>query len=148
MVSCERLSAASWSVSGLSGQMASITSPSMPARRRETWLTDAIYRHHPRFAGTPMIYSHTDEWLEGGDVLALAPGVIAVGFAESIPSPVATPVALVYAQLLHIFTSTPELFVDKIPVVNKLTVSVSLTVKLVGIVKEIEATLVRKFNAR
>jgi arginine deiminase len=64
------------------GTQVAVTSPSMPARRRETWLTNAIYRHHPRFAGTPLIYSHTDEWLEGGDVLLLAPGVIAVGVGQ------------------------------------------------------------------
>jgi arginine deiminase len=63
------------------GQVA-VTSPSMPARRRETWLTDAIYRHHPRFAGVPLLYSHLDEWLEGGDVLLLAPGVLAVGVGQ------------------------------------------------------------------
>ena len=33
-----------------------ITSPSMLARQRETSLTGAIYRHHPRFAGTPLLY--------------------------------------------------------------------------------------------
>jgi arginine deiminase len=64
------------------GTQVAVTSPSMPARRRETWLTDAIYRHHPRFAGTPLIYTHSDEWLEGGDVLLLAPGVIAVGVGQ------------------------------------------------------------------
>ena len=30
--------------------------PSMRARQRETALTGAIYRHHPRFAGTPLLY--------------------------------------------------------------------------------------------
>jgi arginine deiminase len=64
------------------GNQVAVTSPSMPARRRETWLTDAIYRHHPRFAGVPMLYSHLDEWLEGGDVLLLAPGVLAVGVGQ------------------------------------------------------------------
>jgi arginine deiminase len=64
------------------GPQVAVTSPSMPARRRESWLTDAIYRHHPRFAGTPLVYSHVDEWLEGGDVLLLAPGVIAVGVGQ------------------------------------------------------------------
>ncbi|HEX3823772.1 MAG TPA: arginine deiminase [Mycobacteriales bacterium] len=64
------------------GPQVAVTSPSMPARRRETWLTEAIYRHHPRFAGTPLIYAHSDEWLEGGDVLLLAPGVIAVGVGQ------------------------------------------------------------------
>jgi arginine deiminase len=64
------------------GPQVAVTSPSMAARRRETWLTDAIYRYHPRFAGTPQVYSHVDEWLEGGDVLLLAPGVIAVGVGQ------------------------------------------------------------------
>lgn len=59
-----------------------VTSLAMPARRRETDLTDAIYRHHPRFAGTPMAYEPELEHLEGGDVLLLAPGVVAVGVGE------------------------------------------------------------------
>ena len=59
-----------------------VTSPSMAARRRETWLTDAIYTHHPRFAGTQRIYSPGEEWLEGGDVLLLAPGVLAIGVGQ------------------------------------------------------------------
>jgi arginine deiminase len=59
-----------------------VTSPSMAARRRETWLTDAVYRHHPRFAGTDVIYSPGEEWLEGGDVLLLSPGVLAIGVGQ------------------------------------------------------------------
>ena len=59
-----------------------VTSPSMPARRGETWLTGVIYRHHPRFAGTPRIYSPGEEWLEGGDVLLLSPGVVAIGVGQ------------------------------------------------------------------
>jgi arginine deiminase len=64
------------------GESVAVTSPSMPARRRETWLTETIYRHHPRFAGTALIYSPGEEWLEGGDVLLLAPGVIAIGVGQ------------------------------------------------------------------
>jgi arginine deiminase len=64
------------------GAEVAVTSPSMPARRRETWLTEAIYRHHPRFVGAPLLYNHRDEWLEGGDVLLLAPGVVAVGVGQ------------------------------------------------------------------
>ena len=64
------------------GDRVAVTSPSMPARRREAWLTDAIFRHHPRFANTPVIYSPDDPWLEGGDVLLLAPGVIAIGIGQ------------------------------------------------------------------
>jgi arginine deiminase len=64
------------------GPQVAVTSPSMSARRRETWLTEAIYTHHPRFAGVPLLYDHDDEWLEGGDVLLLAPGVVAVGVGQ------------------------------------------------------------------
>jgi arginine deiminase len=63
-----------------------VTSPSMPARIRETWLTDVIYRHHPRFAGTETVYSPGEEWLEGGDVLLLAPGVLAIGVGQRTTS--------------------------------------------------------------
>jgi arginine deiminase len=57
----------------------------MHARRRESSLTHAIYTHHPRFAGTGQLYGgseHDEAWLEGGDVLLLAPGVIAVGAGQ------------------------------------------------------------------
>ena len=64
------------------GNTVAVTSPSMPARSRETWLTETIYRHHPRFAGTEVVYSPGEEWLEGGDVLLLAPGVIAIGVGQ------------------------------------------------------------------
>ena len=61
-----------------------VTAPSMPARQRETSLTGAIYRHHPRFVGTPLLYggSPQEAWFEGGDVLVMAPGVIAVGVGQ------------------------------------------------------------------
>jgi arginine deiminase len=59
-----------------------VTSLAMPARRRETTLTHAIYRYHPRFADTPLVYEPALEHLEGGDVLLLGPGVIAVGVGE------------------------------------------------------------------
>ncbi|BFU47936.1 arginine deiminase [Krasilnikovia sp. MM14-A1004] len=59
-----------------------VTSLAMPARRRETTLTGAIYRHHPRFAGTQLLYTPELEHVEGGDVLLLAPGVLAVGVGE------------------------------------------------------------------
>ncbi|HVE63907.1 MAG TPA: arginine deiminase [Mycobacteriales bacterium] len=66
------------------GDHVAVTRPSMRARQRETSLTGAIYRHHPRFAGTPLLYggSRVEAWLEGGDVLALADGVIAVGVGQ------------------------------------------------------------------
>jgi arginine deiminase len=61
-----------------------ITSPSMPVRQREASLTRAVYAHHPRFAGTPLLYGGTpaEAWFEGGDVLLLAPGVVAVGVGQ------------------------------------------------------------------
>ncbi len=59
-----------------------VTSPSMPARRREASLLQAIYRHHPRFAGAPSLYAAGQEGLEGGDVLLLAPGVVAIGVGQ------------------------------------------------------------------
>jgi arginine deiminase len=59
-----------------------VTSLAMPARRRETTLTHAIYRYHPRFAGTELLYEPALEHVEGGDVLLLAPGVLAVGVGE------------------------------------------------------------------
>jgi arginine deiminase len=65
----------------IGGQVA-VTSLAMLARRRETTLTRAIYRHHPRFAGTGILYEPGLEFLEGGDVLLLAPGVVAVGVGE------------------------------------------------------------------
>ncbi|MGH8892620.1 MAG: arginine deiminase [Actinomycetes bacterium] len=59
-----------------------VTSLAMPARVRETTLTQAIYRHHPRFAGTQIVHGPENEPVEGGDVLLLAPGVVAVGVGE------------------------------------------------------------------
>jgi arginine deiminase len=62
-----------------------VTALAMSARRRETSITAAIYRHHPRFAGTPLLYGGDTEhsaWLEGGDVLVLAPGVLAIGVGQ------------------------------------------------------------------
>ena len=59
-----------------------VTSLAMPARMRETSLTQAIYRHHPRFAGTQIVHGPDNEPVEGGDVLLLSPGVVAVGVGE------------------------------------------------------------------
>jgi arginine deiminase len=64
------------------GDQVAVTSLAMPARRRETTLTEAIYRYHPRFAGTELLYDPTLEHVEGGDVLLLGAGVVAVGVGE------------------------------------------------------------------
>jgi arginine deiminase len=59
-----------------------ITSLAMPARTRETQLTELIYTFHPRFAGVRRLHGWQREHVEGGDVLLLAPGVIAIGVGE------------------------------------------------------------------
>jgi arginine deiminase len=59
-----------------------ITSLAMPARERETALTELIYTRHPRFVGVERIHGGHHEHVEGGDVLLMAPGVIAVGVGE------------------------------------------------------------------
>jgi arginine deiminase len=64
------------------GPQVAVTSLAMPARVRETTLTMAIYSHHPRFAGTGLVYTPGLEHVEGGDVLLLAPGALAVGVGE------------------------------------------------------------------
>ncbi|MFC4054740.1 arginine deiminase [Actinomadura syzygii] len=64
------------------GDRVAVTSLAMEARRRESALTGLIYAHHPRFAGTEPVYSPSLEHLEGGDVLLLRPGVVAVGTGE------------------------------------------------------------------
>jgi arginine deiminase len=64
------------------GPRVAITSLALPARVRETSLTDIIYAHHPRFLGVRRAYESRSAPVEGGDVLLLAPGVIAVGVGE------------------------------------------------------------------
>ncbi|RAY14921.1 arginine deiminase [Actinomadura craniellae] len=64
------------------GDRVAVTSLAMPARRRETALTGLIYDHHPRFAAARPVYGPGLESLEGGDVMLLAPGVLAVGTGE------------------------------------------------------------------
>ncbi|MCX2962698.1 arginine deiminase [Gordonia aquimaris] len=64
------------------GPRFAITSLALPARVRETSLTDIIYAHHPRFRGARRAYESQVAPVEGGDVLLLAPGVVAVGVGE------------------------------------------------------------------
>src|SRR4029453_4299131 len=64
------------------GDRVTITSLAMPARRRETQLTELIYAFHPRFTGVQRIHGWREEYLEGGDVLALADGVLAIGVGQ------------------------------------------------------------------
>lgn len=64
------------------GGRVAITSLSLQARARETSLTDLIYAHHPRFLGVRRAYESRTAPVEGGDVLLLSPGVVAVGVGE------------------------------------------------------------------
>jgi arginine deiminase len=64
------------------GDRVAITSLAMPARGRETALTDLIYAYHPRLRCTGRAYGAHSAPLEGGDVLLLTPGVLAVGVGE------------------------------------------------------------------
>ena len=86
-----------------------ITSLAMPARERETQLTELIYRDHPRFRGTPKIHGWQHEHVEGGDVLLLAPGVVAVGVGERTTPAGAERLArqLFRADLAHTVLAVP-----------------------------------------
>ncbi len=64
------------------GPRVAITSLALPARMRETSFTDLIYAFHPRFLGVRRAYESHTAPIEGGDVLLLAPGVVAVGVGE------------------------------------------------------------------
>ncbi|MQA07938.1 MAG: arginine deiminase [Pseudonocardiaceae bacterium] len=59
-----------------------IASLAMPARRRETSVLDLIYAYHPRFRACGRAYGAHSAPVEGGDVLLLAPGVLAIGVGE------------------------------------------------------------------
>ena len=64
------------------GQRVVITSLALPARMRESSLTDLVYAHHPRFLGARRAFESRSAPVEGGDVLLLAPGVVAVGVGQ------------------------------------------------------------------
>jgi arginine deiminase len=59
-----------------------IGSLALPARARESSLTELVYAHHPRFTGVRRGYGSHTAPVEGGDVLLLAPGVLAVGVGQ------------------------------------------------------------------
>jgi arginine deiminase len=61
------------------GPRVAITSLASPAWGRQTSLTDLIYAHHSRFHRVRRAYESRLAPVEGGDVLLLAPGVVAVG---------------------------------------------------------------------
>ncbi|MEU4390798.1 arginine deiminase [Kribbella sp. NPDC023855] len=86
-----------------------VTSLAMPARVRETQLTELIYSYHPRFVGAGKVYDHQLEHVEGGDVLALGPGVLAVGVGErTTPAGVERLARRVFAKgLAHTVLAVP-----------------------------------------
>ena len=59
------------------GDSVAVTSP--PGRTVEAELAEVVFEHHPMFAGTKCLYEPGLEELAGGDVLLLAPGVVAIG---------------------------------------------------------------------
>lgn len=69
------------------GDRVAVASPRLASRRREAQLAGLIYGHHPLFAGTKMLYQADMEPLDGGDVLLVAPGVIAVGCCGQLAPP-------------------------------------------------------------
>jgi arginine deiminase len=64
------------------GDRIAISSLTMPARRRETALLDLVYAYHPRFRHAARAYGAHSAPIEGGDVMLLSPGVVAVGVGE------------------------------------------------------------------
>ena len=59
------------------GDSVAVTSPR--GRRAEAELAAIVFAHHPLFAGTKRLFEPGRELLAGGDVLLLAPGVVAIG---------------------------------------------------------------------
>jgi arginine deiminase len=59
------------------GDRVAITSPQ--DRRAEAELASVVFGYHPLFAGAKQLYEPSLERLAGGDVLLLAPGVVAIG---------------------------------------------------------------------
>lgn len=59
------------------GDSVAVTSPL--GRRAEAELAAIVFAHHPMFSGTKWLYEPGHELLAGGDVLLLAPGVVAIG---------------------------------------------------------------------
>ncbi len=64
------------------GDQVAVASLPGPGRDREAALLAVLYRHHPRFAGTSMLYGPYLEPLAGADLVLLAPGVLAAGVSE------------------------------------------------------------------
>ena len=67
------------------GDSVAVTSPQ--GRRQEAELAAIVFDHHPMFTGTKHLYEPRQELLAGGDILLLAPGVVAIGIgAQTSPA--------------------------------------------------------------
>jgi arginine deiminase len=64
------------------GPAVAVASLAEQTRYREAALLRTLYGHHPRFAGSPCVYGPGLEPLDGGDVLQLGPGVVAIGLTD------------------------------------------------------------------
>jgi arginine deiminase len=70
-----------------------------PARRKEMLLLGAVYRFHPRFAGTVRTWwgdpdlHYGAETLEGGDMMSIGKGIVLIGMGERSSPQAVTQVA-------------------------------------------------------
>ncbi len=54
-----------------------------PQRNREVVLYQMVFKYHPDYAGTPLLYDHDSPWhIEGGDVLNINSKTLAIGISE------------------------------------------------------------------
>lgn len=64
------------------GHRFAVTTLALSARAREASLVDLVYTHHPRFIGSRRAYGSQVAPVEGGDVLLMSSGVVAIGVGE------------------------------------------------------------------
>jgi arginine deiminase len=64
------------------GDRVAVTRPSMRARQREISLVGAVWTHHPELGRTRQLDTTTATGIEGGDLLVLGHGVLAVGVGQ------------------------------------------------------------------
>jgi arginine deiminase len=91
------------------GRVVTVASLPGTARQRECALVRTIYRHHPRFTGTTCLYRTDPAWLDGGDIIQLAPGVVAAGVGER------TTAAAVERLARHLFAAGAAHIVLAVP---------------------------------
>lgn len=91
------------------GNHVGVASLACERRRREAGLATVIYRHHPRFGKARWIYHPGLEHLDGGDVLLLSAGVVAIGVGQHTTPAGAERLArrLFDADLVHTVLAVP-----------------------------------------